>query len=96
MPLTIEEGFVAIVTPAKSQRGRVLAVDDDEAILAMLARVLGAEGFVVEGVPSAAAALVTPSTANPSEPRTRTSMARIASSSSTARTRPRGVLPEAA
>ncbi|HZQ58619.1 MAG TPA: response regulator transcription factor [Acidimicrobiales bacterium] len=38
-------------------RGRVLAVDDDEAILGLLARVLGAEGFVVDGVTTAAAAI---------------------------------------
>ena len=38
-------------------RGRVLAVDDDEAILTMLARVLGAEGFTVDGVTTAAAAI---------------------------------------
>ncbi|SRR5579862_1018905 len=57
MRLRSEEGDVAILSPAKTQRGRVLAVDDDDAILAMLARVLGAEGFVVEGVTSAAAAI---------------------------------------
>jgi len=57
MPLTLVEGDVAIVSPATTPRGRVLAVDDDEAILAMLARVLGAEGFNVDGVTSAAAAI---------------------------------------
>jgi len=38
-------------------RGRILAVDDDQAILTMLARVLGSEGFVVEGVTSAVQAV---------------------------------------
>ena len=37
-------------------RGRILAVDDDQAILTMLARVLGSEGFLVDGVTSAAQA----------------------------------------
>jgi DNA-binding response OmpR family regulator len=60
MPLTIAEGEKAIASQAASgstPRGRVLAVDDDEAILAMLVRVLGAEGFAVDGVTSAGAAI---------------------------------------
>jgi DNA-binding response OmpR family regulator len=59
-PQTTREGDPAIVPQAASgttSRGRVLAVDDDEAILAMLARVLGSEGFAVDGVTSAAAAI---------------------------------------
>jgi DNA-binding response OmpR family regulator len=40
----------------RATRGRVLAVDDDEAILAMLARVLGEDGFAVEGATTAAGA----------------------------------------
>ena len=42
---------------AGPSRGRILAVDDDQAILSMLARVLGSEGFVVDGVTSAARAV---------------------------------------
>jgi two-component system, OmpR family, phosphate regulon response regulator PhoB len=38
-------------------RGRILAVDDDEAILAMLARVLESEGFTVDAVTSATGAI---------------------------------------
>ncbi len=38
-------------------RGRVLAVDDDEAILGMLARVLSSEGFAVDQAMTAAEAL---------------------------------------
>jgi len=38
-------------------RGRILAVDDDQTILTMLARVLETEGFVVDGVTSAAEAV---------------------------------------
>jgi len=42
---------------AGPSRGRILAVDDDQAILTMLTRVLGSEGFVVDGVTSAARAV---------------------------------------
>ena len=60
MPLTLDKGVPAIASqPASSStpRGRVLAVDDDEAILGMLVRVLGSEGFSVDGVTSAGAAI---------------------------------------
>jgi len=43
--------------PSTATRGRILAVDDDGSILAMLERVLGSEGFTVDGVTSAAAAI---------------------------------------
>jgi DNA-binding response OmpR family regulator len=59
MSFAIGEGDLAIPRAASTAtpRGRILAVDDDEAILAMLARVLGAEGFMVDGVTSGAAAM---------------------------------------
>jgi DNA-binding response OmpR family regulator len=57
--VSVIEGERAIATqgPSVSTRGRVLAVDDDEAILGLLARVLGAEGFVVNGVTTASEAI---------------------------------------
>jgi DNA-binding response OmpR family regulator len=60
MSFTLGEGAPAIVpqaSPASTPRGRILAVDDDEAILAMLVRVLGAEGFTVDGVTSGVEAI---------------------------------------
>jgi len=48
---------IATHAVSNATRGRILAVDDDEAILGMLARVLGSEGFSVDGVTSAAAAI---------------------------------------
>jgi DNA-binding response OmpR family regulator len=46
-----------LASDADRVRGHILAVDDDRAILTMLARVLGIEGFVVDGVTSAVEAI---------------------------------------